>query len=249
MAGSRFSAISNSVLGRKQIWFSEPLVISIVALVVILLLGLTGKALYNEFFIRKSNARLTVLKSQRVHLNHRLKIMRQKATIAKTINNFVGNRLKPQTVRQLTDLVYRSSRTYGYDPFLVLAVIHVESVFDTKALGRYRSGKLSGAYGLMQLKYATAKEVAADLDITLRGIEDLLIPEINVALGVGYLTRLISQFNDLKLGILAYNQGPGTIRKTLRENQPLSIRYYDKVLRSYYALKEESRLTELNDKN
>ncbi|MFP4415860.1 MAG: lytic transglycosylase domain-containing protein [Chitinispirillaceae bacterium] len=233
----------------NQIWISEPLVIIIVTGIVVLLLTLTGRAFYTELDIQKNNGKLISLRSDKIRLTHQRDIIRQKITITETINRFVNNRLKPQTVGLLTELVYQNSRTYGYDPFLVLAVIHVESVFDPEALGRYRSGKYSGAYGLMQLKYATALEVAVDLQISVTGIKDLLIPEINIALGVGYLTRLIAQFNDLKLGILAYNQGPGTIRKNLRENQPLSIRYYEKVLKSYYALKAESKHAEIVPEN
>ncbi len=48
-------------------------------------------------------------------------------------------------------------------------------------------------------------------------------------------------FKDLKLGILAYNQGPGTILESIHGDRPLSLRYYEKVLRAYYRLSEEGR--------
>ena len=137
----------------------------------------------------------------------------------------------------MTDLVYSSSRQFGYDPILLLAVIHVESVFDPNALGRYRSGNLSGAMGLMQVKFETAKEMAKLLNIELKSENDLLKPEINIAVGVAYLTHLINRFQSFKLGLLAYNQGPYTIKMTLSKNEPLSINYYRKVLNSYYKLK------------
>jgi soluble lytic murein transglycosylase-like protein len=141
----------------------------------------------------------------------------------------------------LIEQVHQNSRAYGYDPRLVLAVIHVESVFDADALGRYKDGNYSGAMGLMQLKFETAQEVARDLEISLESIDDLFIPEINIALGVAYLTRLIAKFNSLKLGILAYNQGPGIILESISGKRPLSVRYYNKVLKSYYMMKHMHR--------
>jgi soluble lytic murein transglycosylase len=89
----------------------------------------------------------------------------------------------------------------------------------------------------MQLKFSTAQGVAAELGIPLKSPEDLFVPEVNIALGVAYLTQLIAMFKDLKLGILAYNQGPGTIMESLAGKRPLSISYYDKVLKTYYRLK------------
>jgi soluble lytic murein transglycosylase len=168
-----------------------------------------------------------------------LRGLRERYRLVAAVKTVVGERIPDSTQFQLVDLVYRNSRRFGYDPLLVLAVIHVESVFDPRALGRYRDGRVSGALGLMQLKPATAREVAEDLDIELSGPSDLFRPEINIVLGVAYLTRLVSRFESFKLGLLAYNQGPGTIMQDLSARRPLSIRYYRKVLRSYYRLSEE----------
>jgi soluble lytic murein transglycosylase-like protein len=167
-----------------------------------------------------------------------LKELRKKEKIAAVLNDFTHNKLSADVLGSLTELVYDNSKTFGYDPFLVLAVIHVESMFDPQALGKYRSGKYSGAFGLMQLKVETAKEVGARLGITITSKEDLFVPEINIALGVAYLTKQISKFKSLKLGILAYNQGPGVILDNLKYRTPLSIRYYNKVLKSYFKLKK-----------
>ncbi len=238
MADTRTRPAFRITVVRNQIWISELAGISIVAILLIALLvfGIIGVA--HELRIQSQAQRISSLKTDKIILTDKLEHLRQKAAIAAALNRFTADRLPVETVSLLTGLVYENSRTYGYDPMLVLAVIHVESVFDPWALGRYRSGKYSGALGLMQLKYATAQEVANDLGIRLEGERDLLEPQINIALGVAYLTRLIARFRDVKLGILAYNQGPGTINKNLREKQPLSIRYYEKVLHSFYKLKK-----------
>jgi hypothetical protein len=237
MMGKALKAAFRIELIRNQIWLSELVGITIVAILLVALLSIGAAGVSNELRIRSNTAHIARLKTDKVLLTDRLERRRQQTAIAGALNHFTNGRLPADMVSLLTDLVYRNSRAYGYDPMLVLAVIHVESVFDPFALGQYRSGKYSGALGLMQLKYATAQEVAHDLGIELKSERDLLEPQINIALGVAYLTRLIARFRDVKLGILAYNQGPGTINKNLREKQPLSIRYYEKVLRSYYRLK------------
>lgn len=225
----------------RQIWVSELAGILIVGHFLLALGAIALVAFGNERTIARNSRRIAELKRDEIALRHSLDKLGEKGAIATVLRRFTNDRLPTSTVRVLTRLVHESSTTYGYDPLLLLAVIYVESVFDPDALGRYRSGEYSGAVGLMQLKFATAKEVARDLGMTLETEKDLLVPEINVALGVAYLTRMTALFKDLKLGILAYNQGPGTILQSLQGDRPLSIRYYEKVLRAYYRLSEESR--------
>jgi soluble lytic murein transglycosylase-like protein len=144
-------------------------------------------------------------------------------------------------ILHLVELVYQNSMLYGYDPLLVLAVINVESIFDPGARGRYLNGAQSGALGLMQLKFETAQEMARSLNIPLTNKKDLLRPDVNIALGIAYLTRCISMFKSFKLGLMAYNQGPAAIYQNLSEKKPLSIAYYNKVLKSYYTFRELSK--------
>ncbi|MBD3315396.1 MAG: transglycosylase SLT domain-containing protein, partial [Chitinivibrionales bacterium] len=184
------------LLHRGKIWLSELAVIVAMTLIVTVLVILVGVAATNERRIRNNSEAVATLRSAGIVAEHRLTELREKWIISTTLESFVRGRLPESTLFLLTELVYRNSRRYGYDPFLVLAVIHVESVFDPEALGRYRSGKFSGAFGLMQLKFETAQEVAADLGIPLLRKEDLFIPEINVALGTAYLTRLIARFES-----------------------------------------------------
>jgi len=223
---------------RNQIWFSELVGILFIAAALLCLTAFGAATLVNEWRITSNNRAISQLKSQRIVLERRLSEWRKKDQMSATLGEFAKGRLPRQTINLLVDLVYQSSLAYGYDPLLMLAVIHVESVFEPEALGRYRDGNFSGALGLMQIKFETAQEVARDLGISLESRQELLNPEINVALGVAYLTRLIAKFNSLKLGILAYNQGPGIIVESIAGKRPLSTRYYHKVLRSYYRLRQ-----------
>lgn len=223
---------------KKNIWLSEFAGIGIVILSTFLLALCAVVIVMQEIRITGQQERIESLKTEQIAIERQLHHVREKDEIASALQQFTRAQMSPHTLSDVVDLVVENSRTFGYDPLLLLAVIHVESVFDPKALGRYRSGALSGALGLMQLKFETAQEVAQDLGIVLTFPEDLLRPEINVPLGVAYLTRLIAQFNSLKLGVLAYNLGPGTVQQSLHNRHPLPVRYYRKVLRNYYALRE-----------
>jgi len=222
----------------QKIWVSELTSIFFVLLLSAILLTLSWRIIRNEYAIFQTNGLLATDKSDRIILSHYIEQLRDRVTITELLCSIAGRKLSPDILLNLSDIIYSNSKQYGYDPLLLLAVIQVESVFRPNAQGKYRSGKLSGAYGLMQLKMATAQEVASQLQMDSLTQEDLFKPEVNVVLGAAYLTTMISRFKSFKLGILAYNQGPGIIRKHLSQNSPLSVRYYRKVLRSYYSFKQ-----------
>ncbi|MBN1981977.1 MAG: transglycosylase SLT domain-containing protein [Chitinivibrionales bacterium] len=225
---------------KNHIWFSEIVGIIIIVLIVSAIITMGSIIISNEKKIRSNNAILATTKQHRIVQSYEIQILRQKHQLAFVLDTFTRHKLKQKTLWTLVDIVYTNSETIGYDPLLVLAVINVESLFDPKAKGQYQSGELSGAFGLMQLKVETAHEMAHMLKIPFSGEHDLYNPEINIALGIAYLTKQITRFKSLKLGILSYNQGPGVIRNNLKNNIPLSIQYYNKVLINYYNLKKMS---------
>jgi len=83
---------------------------------------------------------------------------------------------------------------------LILSIIKQESKFNLNA----KSSK--DAFGLMQLTFPTAQEVAQKLNLEIT-LEDLFKPEINIKLGINYLNYLFTIFNDKELVILSYNAG------------------------------------------
>ncbi|KMQ50119.1 Lytic transglycosylase catalytic [Chitinispirillum alkaliphilum] len=202
------------------------------------LLLVTSRILHQELRLRELNREISQLKREEIYLSKLHGELHEKYSIMTLLNQKISFRIPPHTVHQLTEVVLTNSRQFGYDPVLLLAVIAVESSFNPHALGRYRSGTLSGALGLMQIKHSTALEIAGFLGIEDLAPEDLFDPEINLVIGTAYLTRLISQFQSFKLGLLAYNQGQGTIRRTLFRREPLYIRYYEKVLKHYFEMRE-----------
>lgn len=228
------------ILHGNKLWLSELTSIIVVCAIFFILCSITFVILRNEIRTHNSNKVITTLRTENVILQKKLEHLRNVDQIARTLCSFVGKRISTATIYRLSELVYTNSSQFGYDPILLLSVIHVESYFRPEALGKYKSGTLSGAMGLMQLKFETAKQVAQQLQMGPLTREDLLNPETNIVLGVAYLTQLVKQFKSFKLGLLAYNQGPGTITANLNNKTQLSVQYYKKVIKSYYKLKEYS---------
>ncbi len=226
------------VIRKNHIWLSELVGIILVSVFLLGFITLGAVVFVNNSLMKNNMLKIEQCQKGYIVLSHKLQELRKKEKIAAVLNDFTSEKLPMDVIGSLTDRVYNNSKTFGYDPFLVLAVIHVESMFNVRALGQYRDGRHSGAFGLMQLKIGTAKEVGAKLGIEIKSKEDLFVPEINIALGLAYLTKQISKFKSLKLGISAYNQGPGTILDNIKYKTPLSIRYYNKVLKSYFKLKK-----------
>ena len=113
----------------------------------------------------------------------------------------------PLRARIAREILSEATRA-GLDPLLVLALIHVESSFDPGAISS------AGAAGLMQLLEPTMGEVAARSGLRSANPLD---PVANVQAGVRYFAALLAAFKDAELALMAYNAGPGRIRRYLRE--------------------------------
>ncbi len=117
----------------------------------------------------------------------------------------------------LDEIVEEIAGEFSIDANLVKAIIVVESKCDTMAVSK------KGAQGLMQLMPATAKELK---------VANVFDARDNVVGGVKYIKGLIASYGNLRLGLAAYNAGPGTVHKyagipPYRETR----NYVEKVLR------------------
>jgi soluble lytic murein transglycosylase-like protein len=231
------------LLHGNKIWLSEILSYFIAALVLGVLLAMGIMVLRNELIQTRLAKSLHALQTEMVQTENDLTILQEKVRIHTILTTFAKKRVSDSTILALTDLLHVNSRQFGYDPLLLLAVMKVESVFDPKAQGRFRSGDLSGALGLMQLKLATAQETAQMLKMPPLSPEDLLKPDINMLLGTAYLTKLISRFRSFKLGIIAYNIGPEKVVETMRNKDNLPMNYYKKVILAYFTLNNYLKTT------
>lgn len=97
----------------------------------------------------------------------------------------------------LKALAIEAARRHGLDPALVLAVVGVESAFQSDAVSP------KGARGLMQLMPGTAASL---------GVGDPFDPAANLDGGTRHLGSLIERYHgDLVKALAAYNAGAGAV--------------------------------------
>ena len=144
-------------------------------------------------------------------------------------------------------IVERWCSEYNVNPDLASAVVEVESS------GRPEAVSSAGALGLMQLMPATAEAMANELGLAAPSAEDLFDPELNVRLGVYYLSKLRGTFGDERAFVIAaYHAGPTRVgrwrhrradlpaAKVVDELAPPKTRaYLKKVLARWKALAAE----------
>ena len=111
--------------------------------------------------------------------------------------------------KKLSQRVLSLSRKYSVSPGIVVSVIETESSY------RYGVVSKAGAVGLMQLRPSTAKEVSKKYGIPYSGAKDLLKPEVNMELGVAYLSYLRSRFGHSVHYLAAYNMGPTAMKSRI----------------------------------
>ncbi len=115
------------------------------------------------------------------------------------------------------------------------AMAFVESKNGAERIGKYRSGKLSNCYGIMQVKPSTARDMIELLNIPDIYTESELIEkltyddEFNIHLSARYLKFLFRLFNDADLTIIGYNVGQGFVLDVLRSGEQLPMEYLEKV--------------------
>ena len=98
-----------------------------------------------------------------------------------------------ETVTRIDEYIAAAAERHGVPEELIVAMIAIESRFDTHAVSR------RGARGLMQLMPATAAAL---------GVRDPFDPEENIDGGVREVRRLMNRFrNNLPLVLAAYNAG------------------------------------------
>lgn len=97
----------------------------------------------------------------------------------------------------------REAAEWGVDPWLVAGMIRQESAWDEDIVSP------AGAVGLMQLMPATGRELARRIGPDDFSLASLEVADLNMHLGIAYLTEMLRRYEQLPLVLSAYNAGPG----------------------------------------
>jgi len=110
------------------------------------------------------------------------------------------------------EVISHYSGKYELDPYLVSAIIYVESRFVPEACSH------KGALGLMQIMPDTGSWIAKELNYRDFKRDQLYDPELNIKFGCWYLANLQYEFGDnLFIILAAYNAGSGNVTNWLKK--------------------------------
>lgn len=99
--------------------------------------------------------------------------------------------------------IERHSRAQSLNSFLVAALIRQESEFNVKVVS------YANAYGLMQIRPATGRELARHFGIRHLRTSQLLGADRNLQLGTYYFRKLMNSYDgEPEIALAAYNAGP-----------------------------------------
>lgn len=136
----------------------------------------------------------------------------------------LGSIAIPGVSQDILQAISTAATQYKVDPFLIAAVMKQESGFRKNVVS------FDGGYGLMQL---TSKNLVAAAD----AIGGRTNPLANTLIGTQYLSQLISQLGSVRLGLSAYNSGPGGGERYGRVDVPNYVSsvlaIYEELMRKY----------------
>jgi soluble lytic murein transglycosylase len=109
------------------------------------------------------------------------------------------------------DVLLRAVKGKSVDPRFVLSIMRQESGYNARA----RS--LAGARGLLQLTIDVANKYMKGAGLESVTEDDLYRPEVNIPVGVEYLSQLFRMFPDLPEAVAAsYNGGEDNVERWVR---------------------------------
>ncbi len=187
--------------------------------ILLLFVGLSGIFLASAIVLsaRQAESRKTIqsLRKTVETLNDRLSSHRDDMAKA-DFYRFQENvyRLHSPEFARIADSVFTLSSKHGFSPYLIMAIIYVESRFDRRAVSRV------GACGLMQVNYPVWKN-ALNIDRN-----KLFQIDYNIELGLTILKGyLLETRGDIVKALILYNNGYNYAGNN----------YHEKVLASRYC--------------
>ncbi|MBT6341059.1 MAG: lytic transglycosylase domain-containing protein [Desulfobacula sp.] len=133
-------------------------------------------------------------------------------------------RKNPKKDMLYKDIVSKAAKRYNLDPFLIHAIIKIESNYDTNAVSPKKNAK-----GLMQLMPGTQKDM---------GVKNPFDPQENIFGGTRYFKMMLSEFKTYPESLKAYNFGPNAVKKGRKI--PQETRSYVKNVMSTWQMMKSS---------
>lgn len=122
----------------------------------------------------------------------------------------------------LAEQIHNAAVAEGIEPRVAFGLVQTESSFRRTAISSV------GAVGYTQLLPSTANWIAPG---TTRS--QLFQPQTNLRVGFKYLNYLKDKYNgNMRLALTAYNRGPGTVDRLLKQGRNPENGYATKVLRA-----------------
>jgi soluble lytic murein transglycosylase-like protein len=123
--------------------------------------------------------------------------------------------------RDLAEDIFDAAVAENIDPQIAYGLVKTESTFKERAVSPV------GARGLTQVMPRTAAWMVPGTTAN-----DLFDRHTNLRLGFKYLDKMIDKYKgNVRLALLAYNRGPGTVDRVLKQGGNPDNGYADKVLR------------------
>ncbi|PZE21038.1 lytic transglycosylase domain-containing protein [Paenibacillus xerothermodurans] len=115
---------------------------------------------------------------------------------------------------QYEDEIRLNANKYNLDPFLIAAIVRVESNYQTKIESK------KGAYGLMQLMPETSQWIVEIGQFSPSYNQKLHDPMVSIQLGSWYLKWLHKELDGNTVAVIAsYNAGQGKVRQWLNNGR------------------------------
>jgi soluble lytic murein transglycosylase-like protein len=139
----------------------------------------------------------------------------REAAIAEKLDQYASFGL----TQELAEAIYDAAVDFEIEPSVAFGLVRAESSF------RNSSTSPVGAIGLTQLMPRTAEWL--EPGVTRAQLRD---PGTNLRIGFKYLRSMLDKYDgDEKLALLAYNRGPGTVDRELRNGRNPDNGYADFV--------------------
>jgi soluble lytic murein transglycosylase-like protein len=132
-------------------------------------------------------------------------------------------KLEPLDSSQISISTINVSKNLNVNPFLILAVIEIESRYDKKAKSKKK------CRGLTQVSQKTGKNIATKLGLTQYNLDDI---KDNILIGVSFLKEILQSHPRLLTALTIYNRGLGNFKKN-----PKISNYAHAVVKRFRYLK------------